>query len=177
MGLMAIGAVMAASAVMSGVQQKNAADTSAQMARDAADNSRITAGQQLAVGEADAQRTQRNTQRTVATAETGMAAGGVDIGSGSPLAVMGDISAEGALDAQIQRWRSNNAARSSMIGAGQQDNQAAIDENQGSNALAGGFIKAGSTILSAYANNEMLNAPYRKPSISNSTSTTTGMLG
>lgn len=157
----AIGAVGAISA---GNAQNAMAKRNAAAADTAAENSRGLAGQQLAVGEAEAARTEEATRRRIATASNTFSASGVDTSSGSPLDVVGDIAGEGALDAQIIRWKGRSAANASLVQSGIQTGQASIDLQAGSNAQTAGYVGAGTTLLStasAYATNKANLAAYK----------------
>lgn len=153
-------ATSAFGALYSGVQQSQAADANAAMADQQAAQGRVAAGQQLAAGEAEAQRTERDSQRRGAVLQTGAAGAGLDATTGSPLDAMADTAAEGALDAQIQRWKARNNTSNTLVGSSIATQQAELDRQQGGAAIAGGFIKGGSTLLSSYAGYKMAGLRY-----------------
>lgn len=141
----------AGSSIVGGMQQNAAADRQAEADRSNAEQSRINAGVALNASEAEAARTQQATRRRVATAANQAGASGIDPGFGSPLDVMADISAEGALDAQIQRWKGSNQGRSYLAQASGYEQRANAAEAAGSDAFTGGLIRAGTTVLGGAA--------------------------
>ena len=141
----------AGSSIVGGIQQSNAADRQAEADRNNAAQARINAAVALNTSEAETQRAQQQTRRRVATAANQFGTSGVDPGFGSPLDVMADMSAEGALDAQITRWKGSNQARAYQAQAAGYDQRAGNAEQAGQDALTGGFIRAGTTVLGGAA--------------------------
>ena len=101
---------------------------------------KINAGTALATSAADAQRSQIRSQREVASAQNQFGASGVNLGSGSPLDVLSDHAAQGALDSEIIRWRGDTQANAYLNNA----QQAGYQADQASIA---GDIQAGTTLL------------------------------
>lgn len=104
--------------------------------------------QQAAQEEAKALESERDFRKkqSAALAEYRAAAGagGVSLSSGSPLAAFTDFAGETELQAQRIR-------RGGQISATRLQQQAQLSRMAGSNALIGGFGRAGSTLLSGFA--------------------------
>lgn len=139
------------SAVMGGQQQQAAYEAQAQGQRNQAAQARANAAAQMNQAEAEAARTQGTTRRRVATAFNQASASGGDATYGSPLDLMGDIAAEGALDAQIQRWKGRAGATAAMTQANTLDAQAGFNDAAGSAAGTAGLIRGGTTLLGGLA--------------------------
>lgn len=135
----AVGATLlgAASSISAGNQQSAALQENAQV-------SRANAGTALATAEADTARQQRESQRRLATAANTAAGTGVDISSGSPLDLMTNLAAEGALDEQITRWKGVTQANAYLTQAQQQQRQAGQVRDAG-------YMQAGTTLLTGLA--------------------------
>ncbi|MFN0183036.1 MAG: hypothetical protein ACKVQR_04370 [Aquabacterium sp.] len=143
--------ISAVSSIMGGFQQSNAAEAQAAADRRNAAQSRVNAGVALNASEAEAQRSEQQTRRRAASAANQLGASGVDPGFGSPLDVLADISAEGALDTQIQRWKGTNSARGYLDQGQQYDTQAAVAQDKAGDYITGGFISAGTSLLGGAA--------------------------
>lgn len=130
----------ALAAGISAMSSISAGNTQAAIANQNAETAKVNAGSAMNTAEAETARLERGTQRKLATAETAMAGNGVDIASGSPLDVMGDMAAEGALDAQIARWRGGQTAAGYLTQADQQ-------RQQGQAARTAGYVGAGTGLL------------------------------
>lgn len=143
--------ISAISAIAGGQQQQAAANAQAGAERRNAEQARINAAVQMNQAEAEAARTEGTTRRRVAAGFNAAAASGVDPGFGSPLDVLGDIAAEGALDTQIQRWRGRAAGQAQLAQAGAFEQSALFAEQAGSAAATGGMIRAGTTLLGGLA--------------------------
>ena len=123
--------------VASGKQQAGALDYNAQV-------DKINAGTALSTSEADVQRQQIAATRAVATGANAYGASGVNLGSGSPLDVLADHAAQGALDSEITRWKGGTQADAYLNNAGQATYQAG-------QASTAGDIQAGTTLLTTGA--------------------------
>lgn len=143
--------ISAISAITGGQQQQAAYEAQAAADRRNAEQSRINAAVQLNQAEAEAARTEANTRRRVASGFAAAAASGVDPGFGSPLDVLGDIAAEGALDTQIQRWKGRAAGQAQLAQAGAFEQSALFAQEAGSAAASAGIIRAGTTLLGGLA--------------------------
>ncbi|MFM9434610.1 hypothetical protein ACFDR9_001670 [Janthinobacterium sp. CG_23.3] len=130
--------VGAGAAIYSGVQQRQAADDNAELAR------------RQGVQEKDAAVAQAEKIRKAARAQAGaanaaLAASGVSIGEGTPVRINEEIYRDSESDAYStlltgsRRQRTNN-------------DQAGILTNQGNAAMTSGVINAGASLLSAGAN-------------------------
>ena len=139
MGMLAAGG-SALAAGISAMSSISAGNTQAAIANQNAATARVNAGAALNAAEAETARTERTTQRKLAMGETAMAGNGIDFTSGSPLDVMGDMAAEGALDAQITRWRGGQAAAGYLTQADQM-------QQQGQAAKTAGIVGAGTGLL------------------------------
>jgi len=139
------------SSIMGGQQQAAAYEAQAAADRTRAEQARINAAIQLNQAEAEAARTQGNVRRRVATAFNQAAGSGGDPTYGSPLDLMGDIAAEGALDVQIQRWKGKLGANAALTQAGALDAQAGFADSAADAAGTAGFVRAGTTLLGGLA--------------------------
>lgn len=144
-GLELLTSLSVAATGLSALGQIRSAQAAAQTADANAATARVNAGMQLNAAEAEAARIERTTQRRVATARNEFGATGIDTSSGSPLDVMGDMAAEGALDKQIARWRGSTQAAGSQTVAAQQDAARG-------NAMLAGTLGATTSILTGASN-------------------------
>jgi len=156
--LAASAGISAIGAISGGQQQQAAFNQQAAADRSNADQARVNAAVQLNTAEAEAARTEGTTRRRVATAFNQAGASGVDAASGSPLDVLGDIAAEGALDTQIQRWKGRAGANAQLGQARSFEAQAGFAEQAGSAAATAGYISAGSTLLGGLSNYATIKA-------------------
>lgn len=141
----------AISAISGGQQRQQAFEQQAEADRRNAEQARINAGAQMNQAEAEAQRTEGVTRRRVASAFNAAGASGGDTSYGSPLDLMGDIAAEGALDAQIARYKGRAAGNASLAQAGSLDAQAGYADSAAGQAGTAGFVQAGATLLGGVA--------------------------
>jgi len=139
--------ISAISAISSGQQQSAAMQAQGEADRANAAQARVNAAVQLNQSEAEAVRTEASTRRRVASGFNLAAATGGDAGYGSPLDVLGDIAAEGALDIQIQRWKGRAAGNQALAQAGGFDRSADQAAAAGDQAATAGFVRAGTTLL------------------------------
>ena len=147
----ASGGLSAIQSYMAGQQQSSMLRYQAQQQQNNADQARINAGAALSAGEADAARQQDQTRRRLAAGINQAAGSGVDPGFGSPLDLMADVAAEGALDVQIKRYKARaEADRYVQQGAGF-DAQAAASGAAASEAASAGLWRAGTTVLGGFA--------------------------
>ncbi len=139
------------SAVMGGQQQAAALEQQAEADRRNAQQTRINAAVQLNQAEAEAARTEAGTRRRVASAFNLAGSSGGDPTYGSPLDLMGDMAAEGALDAAIQRWKGRSAAQGALAQAGGLEAQAGFNDSAADAAGTAGLIRGGTTLLGGLA--------------------------
>lgn len=125
---------------VSGVGAMAQANAQANAAEYQAKNERMLAEDALKRGheEEDAQR--RKSAALMGRQRAVMAAGNVDLGSGSPLAILGDTAALGEMDAQTIK---GNAQRESTFHV----NSAKASDMEASSARSAGAISAFSTVL------------------------------
>lgn len=136
--------ISAGSGLLSAVGSVSAGNAQAAALQRNAQVGQINAGASLATSEADAQRLQIRSERAVATGENQSGSSGVDLSTGSPLDVMADAAAQGALDSEISRWRGQTQANAYLTGA---QNTAA----QASQVQAAGAIQGATTLLTSGA--------------------------
>jgi hypothetical protein len=139
------------SSVMQGQQQAAAYEAQAGADRNNAAQSRVNAAVALNQSEAEVARTEASTRRRLATGFNLAAATGADPSYGSPLDVLGDIAAEGALDTQIQRWKGRAGANQAMNQAAGFERSAVMAEDTAKQASTAGFIRGGTTLLGGLA--------------------------
>ena len=92
--------------------------------------------------EAEALRTRRENQRRVGQAAAQYGKAGVVVNEGSPLEVLGDISAEGELDAMIQEYKGERQSR-------YYESEAEQNRLKAKQARSAGVWNAGSSLLTA----------------------------
>lgn len=135
--LQAVGtAVGAFGSIAGGIQANNVAKYNAKVAENNA-----TAENQRAAYEAGLQRDQL--RRVVGAQRAAGAASGLDTQSGTPLVVLGDSAREGELDI-LARLYSGQASATAYR------NDAARMRAEGKSAQMGGFINAGTSLLSGF---------------------------
>lgn len=139
LGVLSIGA-----GVMGAVGQIQSANAQADAAEQNAEIQRRNAATALASSEADAARTEDRTRRGIATAINNTAGNGIDVTLGTPLDLMSDMAAEGALDAQITRWKGRSGAAGNQM-------QAAASEASADQMRTAGLFGAGGTLLTSGA--------------------------
>lgn len=131
--------------VVGGIQGKQTADYNAEVAK----NNAQAAKQEAAY---EAQMTREQVQRVKGAQRAAGASSGLNIDSGTPVAVLGDTAKQGELDVLAQLYRGNVAATGYM-------NQAKQFKAEGKSAMASGFINAGTSLvggLSQYAKQRRL---------------------
>jgi hypothetical protein len=135
----AAGASIAGTALAAkGAADAGAAQQSAYNANAAAQRVKAQTDQDAA--EAEARLTETANERRYGGIRSDYAAAGVDVNTGSPLEVMADQHAQGALQASLQRYQGKVQAL--------QDVQSAdINVQQGRAAKSAGNITAGATLL------------------------------
>lgn len=126
----------AAGSIYQGQQQAAASEFNASVARQ---NAQIS--QQRADAEADRHR--RQIARLMGAQSTAFAASGVT-GAGSPVEVLADTAAEGALDERLIRYGGALDARAF-------ETEARMEEFQARQARIGGFVGAGTALLTGGA--------------------------
>lgn len=129
------GVAGALGAVSQGNAQADAHNYNAQISQQNAEYARREA-------EAEAIRTRRENQRRVGNAAANYGKAGVVLSEGSPLEVLGDISAEGELDAMIQEYKGERQGR-------YYDSEAENNRRLAKSARTAGYWNAGSSLLTA----------------------------
>lgn len=149
-----IGAMVVAAAVStySAISTANTASATASYNAKVAANNQIIADQAAVTAkqEGDITQQQKAYQEDVLVGQqkAGLAANGVDVGSGSALDLVGDTKKAGEFD---QLTIQNNAARTAAGFTNQgisYQNQAGVDQAASSAALQGGELKAASSVVS-----------------------------
>jgi hypothetical protein len=135
-------AVAAVSAVRSGEAQQQAEDYNAAVQKQEAE----TAQQ---ASETQAQITAQQTRQKLGEAASMYGASGVDVTTGSPLAVLSGMAQTGELNRQMNLWQGKTQA--TAFG-----NQAGLSLVSGTNAAAAGSIQAGTNLLTG-SSNALLN--------------------
>lgn len=136
--LLAAGTALAAgSAIYGGIQQKQAADTQAELTR------RQTA-QEADAAVAQAEKIRRAGRQQQAEATANLAASGVSVGSGTPIRIGNEIYRTSEQDAYQTILSGTRAQTAGNI-------QAGMLNTSGSNAMTSGLINAGSSLLSGAA--------------------------
>lgn len=125
---------------MSVMGQINASRAEAASNNFQAAQSKILAEDALKRGAADEQAQRRKTAALASRQEAVMAASNLDIGSGSPLSILGDTAMMGELDAQVVR---GNAAREAQ----QHNTQGKMFTMSAKNAKSAGMVQAFGTAL------------------------------
>lgn len=105
---------------------------------------RQQAGQALDQSYVRARQTQDQVSRKTGQAKAALAAGGVDVNTGSSLHVLNDIASEGEMARQMQLYQGRVAATSDY-------EQSDSDIAAGSAAKTAGWLTGASTLLSASA--------------------------
>jgi hypothetical protein len=126
-------AVSAAGAVASGISAKQQADSQSKVLRQQADRERLQS-------EADEKEFRDQQQRLMAKRRAVLGGSGVDLSSGSPLLASEDFAGETEL--QALKIRNGGDVRATRL-----EQSAAITGVKGDAALAGGFFRAGSSLL------------------------------
>lgn len=136
--LLAAGTALAAgSAIYGGISANQQAKTQAELASR-------QAAQERDAAVAQAEKIRRSAQRQKASANAGLAASGVSLGSGTALRISNEIDRMAEQDAYQTILSGNRAYASGQAEAG-------MLRTSGSNALTGGFLNAGSSLLSGAA--------------------------
>lgn len=131
-GSLAFSGLEAVGAIVKGNAQARAAETNASIAEAQARQIQLTAAE-------DERRQRTDTQRRIGAAEASRGASGVAL-EGSPMEVFDDATAEGELAALDIRYRG-------LMGARQQQQQAAMDRAQASSIRSGAFWSAAGTLI------------------------------
>lgn len=138
--------VSAGGTILSAVQANETAETNAELARRQGE-----ADKDAAV--AQAEKIRKAARQQVGQANAAMAASGVSLGEGTPVRI----------NEQIYRDSEEDAYNTILTGTRRQrsaNDEAAIMRSQGSNALVGGMINAGSTVLAGAAKAAKWRSPY-----------------
>lgn len=126
-------AIGAGGAIMSGIAAKNQADTQAKIARQQANQERLNAA-------ANEKEFRDQQSRAMATRRALLGGAGVDPSSGSPLLASEDYAGEVELQALKIR-------QGGEVGATRLQQQAALYQQSGRDAFAGGLIRGGSLLI------------------------------
>lgn len=142
----------AAGTLYSGMQQHEAANTNAELARRQGE-----ADKDAAV--AQAERIRKATQRQVGEANAALAASGVSIGEGTPVRINEEIYKSGEDDAYSVLLTGTRRQRNASA-------EASIMRSQGSAALTGSLLSAGATLAAA---GSKWKSPAKAPIVDRST--------
>jgi len=134
----AIAAVGAAGVSALGAIQQGNATAAADKYNAEVEQQRAQQAQETAAAQAGQEQVQ--SRANVGQQEAAFAAGGLDVGSGTPLLVMSDTAAKGELKAALTQWQGQTQAAADV-------SQGTLDTAQGQAASTAGGIKAGSTLL------------------------------
>lgn len=139
-----LGTVLSAAGTVAGaigsIQQGRAAEATAGYNAKVAENN-ATAEKQRATYEAGMIEERKDKIR--ASQEAGMAASGVDVGTGTPVAVLGDTEAQGQRDVLARLYSGNTAATASM-------NDAKLFRAEGRAARKAGNMGAITSLLTGF---------------------------
>ncbi len=137
---------------VSGIMQGVAANRAAQAEADAANrNARIAEAQSTdAVARGGKEELQQRRKMAILQGEqrAALAASGVNVDSGSALAMQDASASEGEQDAAAIRFNAAREAWGHNVQATNFRNQASAAKAKGRNALTGGLIKGGTSLLS-----------------------------
>jgi len=137
--LSALGTVVgAAGSIASGISANNVAKYNAEVAQNNANAER-----QRAAYEADI--TKGRVRQVVGAQRAAGAASGLDVRSGTPIAVLGDTAKSGELDVLARLYQGESAAVA-------YENDARRMKAEGKASQMGGFINAGTSLLSGFGN-------------------------
>lgn len=126
-------ALSAVSTVAGGISSRNQANAQAGIDRQRADRERE-------IAKRDAAQFRDDQQRKLATRRALLGGSGVDIGTGSPLAVSEDFAGE--TEIQAQRITEGGQVRGTRL-----DQSADLLRRKGRSDLAGGFLRGGALLL------------------------------
>lgn len=137
-GLAVAGSVVGAgSAIMGGIQQKEAADTNAELTRR-------QAAQEKDAAVAQAEKIRRAGRQQQAEATANLAASGISVGAGTPIRISNEIYRTSEQDAYQTILSGARAQTSGNI-------QAGMLNASGDNAMTSGLINAGGSLLGGAA--------------------------
>lgn len=150
-GSVAAGIVGTALGVVGSVQQGNAAAAAYEyQAQVAQQNSRIAqnnAAMERQAGLEEARRQRIKTILAIGQQKVGMAAGGVDIATGTPLDALEDTATMGELDALMLQHDAEKRAVNYEIDAANFSNQSNLDMFSSSNSRKSGYMNAAASGL------------------------------
>ena len=130
-----------AGTLVSAMGQMSAARAQSQAASYNAEVSNVMANDAILRGQAEEDAKRRETAQLMGRQRAVMAANGVDITMGSPLAVLGDTAKMGELDAVSIRTDAEREATALK-------NQSQLYQAEAKSALTGGYLGAAGTVLS-----------------------------
>lgn len=137
--LSALGTLVgAAGSIASGISANNVAKYNAEVAQNNA-----AAERQRAAYEADI--TRGRVRQVIGAQRAAGAASGLDVRSGTPIAVLGDTAKSGELDVLSRLYQGESAATA-------YENDARRMRAEGKASQMGGFINAGTSLLSGFGN-------------------------
>jgi hypothetical protein len=137
----------AVSAVGSGMASKQAADQQAEAMRAQAANEEIRAAQTIDQAAMEQGKLDRQNARLRGRQNALMAASGLDMNSGSLLDIAVDTAGEQTIDRQNIGFQGKLGASEHMNQADALNSQASMTKAGGNNAMLGGMLSAGGTIL------------------------------
>lgn len=140
-GLQALGQITAA------VTAQRAARFDAQVAENNAELARRLAGDARERGRIEEQRQRLETSRLQGLQAAALAAGGVEVASGSPLQVLADSAGLGELDALQVRANAEREAYRYLLRGDDYDTQAQLSRARGRSALLQGAFRSGGSLL------------------------------
>lgn len=146
------GAVLqAGTAVYGGIAQSSAASYSAKVAKINANQAGLQAQEAETAGRVQTDQLRLRTSALIAQAETAEAANGLQVGSGTPVNILNDISRGGTLD--VEKSQANTALTAWGYRTQQTafENQAQLDNTQSKQALLAGSLSAASSLLGGAA--------------------------
>lgn len=136
--LLAAGTALAAgSAIYGGIQQRQAANTQAELTRR-------QSAQDADAAVAQAQKIRKAARQQQAEATANLAASGISVGSGTPIRISNEIYKASEQDAYQTILSGTRAQTSGSI-------QAGMLESSGDNAMTTGLLNAGGSLLSGAA--------------------------
>ncbi len=141
-------AASAAGDIASGVGLSQQYTFQSQVAMNNAAIDRANATAAIAQGSFEESASKLHTGQILASQKTAYAAGGIDVGIGSPAQVRDSTAKMGALDAALLHYNASRTALGLEQQAANDESQANIYKMAASNAKTAGYSKAATTILS-----------------------------
>jgi len=145
------GLIGAISSIAAGNAKKREAYFQAAIAKNNAEIARNNARLALEQGQVAESAVHLKTSQNVASAQTGYAAGGIDVGSRTSVQVQTALQEEGELDAVTTRYNAGIEAQNKRLQAKGYETSAKLLKMQGKAARVAGFIGAAQAIQNAAA--------------------------